>query len=95
MKSRFKKGQIVEYTGSNFNISLAAEIGAKAVVISVDKKFLYLKWIKDNKWNNQRDGGYFPHYFRVVMMSPKKKFKFLHKNKFISNLDYLEALSEK
>lgn len=91
--SDFQVGQIVEYNGHG---NTKAKKGAKAIVIkNTDYQYLNVQWIKDSFSGGQGDGGYYPENFTIITMAPKKKLQFLHKNRLISNLEYLEALNEK
>jgi hypothetical protein len=91
----FQIGSIVEWKGKR---GYSAQPGAKAIVTGIGSEFLYVKWARNELSRSQNDGGYLPEDFTVFTLYPdtlKNKLKFLHKNRFISNLEYLEALSEK
>ena len=91
----FQMGSIVEWKGKR---GYSAQPGAKAIVTNIDSNFLYVKWARNELSGSQMDGGYLPEDFKVFTFypdTPKEKLNFLHKNRFISNLEYLEALSEK
>ena len=65
----FKVGQIVELVD---NSGIAANIGATAVVTGVKTQYLSVKWIRNSLDDNQGNGGYYPHSFKVVSQKGKQ-----------------------
>lgn len=61
----FKTGQRVELIE---NDGMAADLGAVATIKGIGSKYVSVIWEKnDLRWNNQGDGGYFPHQFKPLL----------------------------
>jgi len=66
---KFKVGQIVELVDDS---GMAAGVGATAVVTGVGTQYLSVKWIRNSLDDNQGNGGYCPHLFKVVSQKGKQ-----------------------
>lgn len=63
---RFKIGDRLVYTGEE---QLAAKKGAEAIVIQtclITDEYVEVEWIESSLASIQRNGGYFPSYFKLV-----------------------------
>ncbi len=58
----FKVGQTVRLIKNN---NMAADIGATAVVDRITSQYVYVTW--ETNYNNQGNGGYYPHQFESVI----------------------------
>ena len=65
----FKVGQTVELIDSE---GMAANIGATAVVTGVRTPYLSVRWIRNSLDDEQGDGGYYPHAFKIVSQKGKQ-----------------------
>lgn len=59
----FKIGQTIELIK---NKGMGADLGATAIVKHVNKAYVSVIWKRDEKWNNQEDGGYYPIDFKLI-----------------------------
>ena len=62
---KFKVGQTVKLIKAD---DVAAELGAAAIVKHIDDRYVSVVWVRDSKWNNQGDGGYYPDDFEAAII---------------------------